>query len=153
MVDASGTLDLGTLHVHRLGFGTMQLTGPGVWGAPKDHDGAIRVLRAALTLGVDLIDTADSYGPSVAEELVREALHSPHGRTCIPPCTPLGRRRPVRLTAEQMSRTGSGSRRRVVVISCRNSLISCTSAIDQKFRINSVAMLCVLGIPPWGKSR
>jgi len=75
MVDASGTLELGTLHVHRLGFGTMQLTGPGVWGAPQDHDGAIRVLRTAITLGVDLIDTADSYGPSVAEELIREALH------------------------------------------------------------------------------
>ncbi len=75
MVDASGTLELGTLHVHRLGFGTMQLTGPGVWGAPQDHDGAIQVLRTALTLGVDLIDTADSYGPFIAEELIREALH------------------------------------------------------------------------------
>jgi len=61
--------------VHRLGFGTMQLTGPGVWGPPSDRAGAISVLRAAVTLGIDLIDTADSYGPDVAEDLIREALH------------------------------------------------------------------------------
>lgn len=73
---ASGTCALGgDLTVHRLGFGTMQLTGPGVWGPPRDHDEAIRVLRRAVELGVDLIDTADSYGPYVAEELIREALH------------------------------------------------------------------------------
>ncbi len=53
----------------------MQLTGPGVWGPPRDHDGAIEVLRRSVELGVNLIDTADSYGPNVAEELVREALH------------------------------------------------------------------------------
>ena len=75
MVDDAGTLQFGTLNVHRLGFGTMQLTGPGVWGPPADHDGAIRVLRRAVELGVDLLDTADSYGPNVAEELVHEALH------------------------------------------------------------------------------
>jgi aryl-alcohol dehydrogenase-like predicted oxidoreductase len=75
MIDESGTLRLGTLEVHRLGFGSMQLTGTGVWGPPSDHDGAIRVLRRAVELGVDLIDTADSYGPDVAEELIREALH------------------------------------------------------------------------------
>jgi pyridoxine 4-dehydrogenase len=69
MADASDTLELGALSVHRLGFGTMQLTGPGVWGAPSDHDGAVEVLRAAVRLGVDLIDTADSYGPDVAEDL------------------------------------------------------------------------------------
>jgi len=81
-VNTSDTLELGALSVHRLGFGTMQLTGPGVWGAPKDHDGAIRVLRTALALGVDLIDTADSYGPDIAEELIREALHPyPEGLT------------------------------------------------------------------------
>ena len=81
-MNTSDTLELGALSVHRLGFGTMQLTGPGVWGAPKDHDGAIRVLRTALALGVDLIDTADSYGPDIAEELIREALHPyPEGLT------------------------------------------------------------------------
>src|ERR1700722_7254150 len=75
MIDGSGTFTLGRFAVHRLGFGTMQLTGPGVWGPPKDHDGAIAVLRRAADLGVDLFDTADSYGPDVAEDLVREALH------------------------------------------------------------------------------
>ena len=61
--------------VHRLGYGTVQLTGPGAWGEPGDRREAVRVLRRAVELGVDLIDTADSYGPEVAEELVAEALH------------------------------------------------------------------------------
>jgi len=61
--------------VTRLGFGTMQLPGPGVWGPPRDHDEAIRVLRRAVELGVDLIDTADAYGPNIADELIHEALH------------------------------------------------------------------------------
>jgi pyridoxine 4-dehydrogenase len=61
--------------VHRLGFGSMQLTGSGVWGPPADHDQSIAVIRRAVELGVELIDTADSYGPHVAEELIREALH------------------------------------------------------------------------------
>jgi len=65
----------GDLPVHRLGYGAMQLTGPGIWGPPRDHDEAIRVLRRAVELGVDFIDTADSYGPTVSEELIREALH------------------------------------------------------------------------------
>src|SRR5882724_2479756 len=70
------TFDLGgTTTVRRLGFGTMQLPGPGVWGPPRDHDQAIRVLRHAVDRGVTFIDTADSYGPSVAEELIRAALH------------------------------------------------------------------------------
>ncbi|GAA4837111.1 hypothetical protein GCM10023221_13000 [Luteimicrobium xylanilyticum] len=72
---ASGTFLLGgDLEVRRLGYGTMQLTGPGVWGPPEDRDQAVAVLRRAVELGVTLIDTADSYGPDVAEELVREAL-------------------------------------------------------------------------------
>ena len=72
---ASGTFALGgQLVVHRLGFGAMQLTGPGIWGEPADRDEAIRVLRRAVELGVDLIDTADSYGPYVSEELIRTAL-------------------------------------------------------------------------------
>jgi len=61
--------------VNRLGYGTMQLTGPGVWGPPKDHDEAIRVLRRSVELGVNFFDTAESYGPYVAEELLKEALH------------------------------------------------------------------------------
>jgi pyridoxine 4-dehydrogenase len=72
----AGTLELGgTTTVNRLGYGTMQLTGPGVWGEPKDRDEALRVLRRAVELGVTFIDTADSYGPIVAERLIREALH------------------------------------------------------------------------------
>jgi len=65
----------GNLPVHRLGYGAMQLTGPGVWGEPTDRAQAIAVLRRAVELGINLIDTADSYGPYVSEELIREALH------------------------------------------------------------------------------
>jgi len=73
---ASGTFAIGgDVPVHRLGYGAMQLTGPGVWGPPKDPDEARRVLRRAVELGVTFIDTADSYGPHVSEELIREALH------------------------------------------------------------------------------
>jgi pyridoxine 4-dehydrogenase len=61
--------------VHRLGFGAMQLPGPGVFGPPRDHDAAVRVLRRAVELGVNHIDTAQYYGPDVANELIREALH------------------------------------------------------------------------------
>jgi pyridoxine 4-dehydrogenase len=73
---ASGTFMLGgDLPVTRLGFGSMQLTGPGVWGDPRDPDEAVRVLRRSVELGVNLIDTADSYGPFTAELLIRKALH------------------------------------------------------------------------------
>jgi aryl-alcohol dehydrogenase-like predicted oxidoreductase len=65
----------GDLTVHRLGYGAMQLTGPGVWGEPADRDGAVRVVRAAVEEGVDFIDTADSYGPAVSEQIIAEALH------------------------------------------------------------------------------
>src|SRR5580704_9140562 len=72
----SGTFKIGGEQpVHRLGYGTMQLTGAGVWGEPADRTEAIAVLRKSVELGVDLIDTADSYGPYVAEELIREALY------------------------------------------------------------------------------
>ena len=60
----------GDLPVHRLGYGAMQITGKGIWGPPADHDGAIAVLRRAMELGVDFIDTADSYGPGISEELI-----------------------------------------------------------------------------------
>jgi len=69
------TYPLGPFTVHRLGFGAMQLPGPGVMGPPRDHDEAIAVLRRAVELGVDHIDTAQFYGPEVANELIREALH------------------------------------------------------------------------------
>jgi pyridoxine 4-dehydrogenase len=72
----SGTFALGgDLPVVRLGYGTMQLPGEGVWGPPRDRDSALAVLRRAVEIGVTLFDTADSYGPEVAEELLREALH------------------------------------------------------------------------------
>ena len=73
---AAGTITLGgELTVNRLGYGAMRITGEGIWGPPKDHDGAIRVLRRAVELGINFIDTADSYGPYVSEELIAEALH------------------------------------------------------------------------------
>jgi aryl-alcohol dehydrogenase-like predicted oxidoreductase len=75
-ITGSGTVTLGgDLTVHRLGFGAMQLTGDGIWGQPRDRDECIRVLRRAVELGVDFIDTADAYGPFVSEDLIREALH------------------------------------------------------------------------------
>lgn len=78
-VEASGTFALGSftsdpLIVHRLGFGAMRITGPGIWGDPADEHEAIAVLRRAVELGVDFIDTADSYGPFVSEDLIRKAL-------------------------------------------------------------------------------
>ena len=72
----AGTFRIGgDLAVHRLGFGAMRITGPGIWGPPADHDEAIRTLRRLPELGVNFIDTADSYGPDVSEWLIREALH------------------------------------------------------------------------------
>ena len=76
IASASGTFTLGgDCTVNRLGFGAMRLTGKGVWGPPADRDECLRVLRRAVELGVNFIDTADSYGPYVSEELIREALH------------------------------------------------------------------------------
>ena len=72
----AGTIDVGgDLTVNRLGFGAMRITGPGIWGPPADPDGAKRVLRRVVELGIELIDTADAYGPEVSEELIAEALH------------------------------------------------------------------------------
>jgi len=71
----SGTFEIAGKSVHRLGFGAMRLTGPGIWGEPADRDECIRVVRRAVELGVDFIDTADSYGPFVSEQIIREALH------------------------------------------------------------------------------
>ena len=72
---AAGTVTLGDLTVNSMGFGAMRLTGSGVWGDPSDRDGAKSVLRRALDLGVNLIDTAASYGPDVNEQLIAETLH------------------------------------------------------------------------------
>jgi len=71
----AGQVSLGKeISVNRLGFGAMRLTGEGIWGPPKDRAGAVAVLRRAVELGVQFIDTADSYGPNVSEELIAEAL-------------------------------------------------------------------------------
>jgi pyridoxine 4-dehydrogenase len=98
----SGTFRIGPdAQVHRLGYGTMRLTGKGIWGPPADRDEALRTLKRLPDLGVNFIDTADSYGPNVAEELLREALHPYKGlivatkaglaRTGPDAWTPLGR--------------------------------------------------------------
>src|SRR5260221_3025664 len=72
---SAGTVTLGSeLTVNRLGFGAMRITGDGIWGPPKDRAAAIAVLRRAVELGVNFIDTADSYGPNVSEELIAKAL-------------------------------------------------------------------------------
>ena len=72
---ASGTYSLGDITINRLGYGAMRLTGDGIWGPPKDKSEAIRVLKTTQDLGINFIDTADSYGPYVSEELIAEALH------------------------------------------------------------------------------
>ncbi len=84
----SGTFTIGSdLPVTRMGFGAMRVTGDGIWGDPPDRDAAIALLREVVELGVDLIDTADSYGPFVSEDLIREALHTggsdPYDGVCV----------------------------------------------------------------------
>src|SRR5271165_2031133 len=79
----AGAISLGgDLTVNRLGFGAMRLTGEGIWGPPRDRAASIAVLRRAVELGVNFIDTADSYGPNVSEELIFAALH-PYGDVLI----------------------------------------------------------------------
>ncbi|MCP1557119.1 UNVERIFIED_ORG: aryl-alcohol dehydrogenase-like predicted oxidoreductase [Methylobacterium sp. SuP10 SLI 274] len=74
-LNTAGTYALGDRIVKRLGYGAMQLAGPGVFGPPKDSAGAIAVLREAIASGVNHIDTSDFYGPHVTNQLIREALH------------------------------------------------------------------------------
>src|ERR1700759_1965064 len=69
------TFSTTTMTVHRMGYGAMQLAGPGVWGPPKDPDAAVAVLRAAVAAGVNHIDTSDYYGPHVTNQIIRRALH------------------------------------------------------------------------------
>src|ERR687892_443893 len=72
---AGGSIRIAAFEVNRMAFGAMRITGKGIWGEPRDRDTAIAVLRRALELGVDFIDTADSYGPEVSERLIADALH------------------------------------------------------------------------------
>jgi aryl-alcohol dehydrogenase-like predicted oxidoreductase len=74
-ISTAGSFTLGDRAVHRMGYGAMQLAGPGVYGPPKDHDAALAVLREAVASGVNHIDTSDFYGPHVTNQLIREALH------------------------------------------------------------------------------
>src|SRR5271155_2349492 len=72
----SGNFTIGNdLHIYRLGYGAMRITGQGIWGEPKDRNEAIKVLQRAVALGINFIDTADSYGPGVSEEIIAEALY------------------------------------------------------------------------------
>ena len=83
-ITSAGTFKLGDRTVNRMGYGAMQLAGPGVFGPPKDHDGALAVLRAAVASGVNHIDTSDFYGPHITNQLIREALHPyPEGLTLV----------------------------------------------------------------------
>jgi pyridoxine 4-dehydrogenase len=81
-IESSGTFSVGDIEVHRLGFGAMRITGDGIWGPPKDPDAARAVLRRVPELGIDFIDTADSYGPAVSEDLIAEVLH-PYDGTLV----------------------------------------------------------------------
>ena len=76
---ASGQFRIGDITVNRLGYGAMRITGRGIWGAPSDRNAALATLRRLPEIGVNFIDTADSYGPDVSEELIREALHPYEG--------------------------------------------------------------------------
>ena len=80
---ASGTFEIAGRTINRLGFGAMRITGPGIWGEPADRDEALAVLRRAVELGVNFIDTADSYGPGISEEIIAEALHPYSGELLI----------------------------------------------------------------------
>ena len=123
----SGAFSIGgKIAVNRLGYGAMRITGRGIWGAPADHDEAIRVLRRLPELGVNFIDTADSYGPDVSERLIREGLHPYRGmivatkggltRSGPNRWTPLGRpdyliqqahKRPAPISASRRSISGN----------------------------------------------
>src|ERR1700748_3790712 len=80
----------GEIGIHRLGFGAMRVKGPGIWGPPVDRAEAIRTLKRITELGIDFIDTADSYGPEVSEELIREVLY-PYSHVTV--ATKAGRQR------------------------------------------------------------
>lgn len=108
----------GDIAIHRLGFGAMRVTGPGIWGEPQDRAEALRTLRRLPELGVNFIDTADSYGPNISEELIREALH-PYGGALIATKSGLARTGPDRWTPlgrpEYLIQQAYASRHRLAV--------------------------------------
>ncbi|WP_405015948.1 oxidoreductase [Kitasatospora sp. NBC_00070] len=107
-ITAAGTWKSGDLELTRIGYGAMQLAGPGVWGPPPDRDGALAVLRAVVAAGITHLDTSDYYGPYVVNELIREALHPYPARLRI--VTKVGARRtadrawPAAVSAEELVR-------------------------------------------------
>jgi len=118
----SGSFKIGgEIEIHRLGFGAMRITGPGIWGPPVDRAEAIRTLKRVSELGIDFIDTADSYGPGVSEQLIREVWHSRRDQGRVKATQPgsLGKRRPSGVLAPTgypkvvngwgLSRSSSGS--------------------------------------------
>ena len=135
----SGTVAIGgDLPVYRLGFGSMRLTGPGVWGEPADRAEAIAVLRRAVELGINLIDTADSYGPAVAERLIAEALYPYPAGLVIATKGGFLRPGPDRWVVDARPRTSVKCARRVLndfasigstSISCIASTATCPSTI------------------------
>jgi pyridoxine 4-dehydrogenase len=95
-IEAAGTFEIGgDMLIHRFGYGAMRITGPGIWGEPADRPEALRTLKRVRELGIDFIDTADSYGPDVSERLIREALH-PYGNIRIATKAGLARTGPER---------------------------------------------------------
>lgn len=116
---ASGSFAIGgDMPVTRLGFGAMRITGPGIWGPPRDHDEALRTLRRVPELGIDFIDTADSYGPDVSEDLISEALR-PYGNVRVATKAGLTRSGPDSWTPhgdpDYLIRQARGSRERLGV--------------------------------------
>jgi aryl-alcohol dehydrogenase-like predicted oxidoreductase len=105
---SAGTFTLGNRVVNRMGYGAMQLAGPGVFGPPKDRDAALAVLREAVASGVNHIDTSDFYGPHVTNQLIREALHPYPGDLTI--VTKVGAVRGVESRAEPGRADAGGSR-------------------------------------------
>jgi pyridoxine 4-dehydrogenase len=115
---AAGSLKVGTFEINRMAFGAMRITGRGIWGEPRDRDGAKAVLRRAVELGVTFIDTANSYGPEVSERLIAEALH-PYAGVVVATKGGLLRDGPGRWRAdcspEQLRTACEGSLRRLKV--------------------------------------
>jgi pyridoxine 4-dehydrogenase len=127
--EKSGNFKIGgDIEVNRLGFGAMRITGEGVWGEPNDRPEALKTLRRLPELGVNFIDTADSYGPDISEELIHEALHPYQGlliatkagltRTAPNVWVPVGR-------PEYLRQQALKSRRRLEVDSCTGSIRRC----------------------------
>jgi aryl-alcohol dehydrogenase-like predicted oxidoreductase len=106
-VEQPGTFGLGDLPVKRLGYGAMRLSGPGIFGPPKDRDTALAVLREAVASGVNHIDTSDYYGPHITNQLIREALYPPL-RDRRDRCRPENRCRPPR-TGDTQSHVRKGA--------------------------------------------